>query len=773
MKGRCAGWLSREFPDEGNGVRQGEVDSSDAFALFIDDLDNEIERAERRAGRKLGIPLIGTNDASTGDRVSALKHADDTVILATSEDDAQILLEAVARWCEKWQISPNPDKCEVIVFSRNTQIKPTLRLLGKVLKVVDSTIYLGYKLHRSGCWLPHVERRITKAENWDRIAVQLLGHKGGATAELAADTRDATAEVGTLYGAEFWGTSSPSPSQDPVDKHQANIGKQILHVRQNTEAVGVLTELGWTTTSITAWKQRMMFWWRLGRSKSRLLDMLEWQTTQSSAGTPCVASAGQPDTISKASPPAPSEYNWWRVTHAEVERLESLSGQSGQVLRNLSRKKFTAIVEQVAWKTDFKNRANIWRNSSRLKSYGYAIEEHTLRDPKICSWKKLRAGYLPYVSGHYHVRLLAMTRLGILPIEIETGRWSNTPREQRFCTTVGGCGGTSCGVIGDTWHFLRECKNLHSTPIESIWYCPNDENPSNWWRRVARNLEIRWREKSNAASQNIYDTPGVAHLDADETSWKRPTILDPGSKPPSGLAAEVFTDGSKKTELTHAGWGMWGVILNTHTNEPTMIIEAKGPVPTDNGDPAYIGAEKGTNMTGELTGIYKALREVQENIEKGGKILLRFDCIPALMLACGLWRSKMNNALVRTLNEMWSAVTETHEIFCLHSKGHTDIHGNKCADALADEGAKAESDVFKFRTIDEVGGPVRFAEKYVCGDCGRDCDMERKYAGKRRARKMKRLRNENEHHWKAIENHLRHIGAAGGEQVSDFEPDHE
>ena len=262
-------------------------------------------------------------------------------------------------------------------------------------------------------------------------------------------------------------------------------------------------------------------------------------------------------------------------------------------------------------------------------------------------------------------------------------------------------------------------------------------------------------------------------MDADETSWKRPTILEPGSTPPSGLAAELFTDGSKKKEITHAGWGMWGVTLNTSTGEPTMIVEAKGPVPTCSDDPAFIGAERGTNMTGELTGIYKALKEVQENVEKGGKVLLRFDCIPALMLACGLWKSKVSDALIQTINSTWSAVTETHEIICMHAKGHTDIYGNKRADELADEGAKSESDTFKYRTIDEVGGPVRFAEKYVRGDCGRDCDMERKYAGKKRARKMKKLRNENENHWKAIENHLRHIGAAGREQVSDFEPGHD
>ena len=39
------------------------------------------------------------------------------------------------------------------------------------------------------------------------------------------------------------------------------------------------------------------------------------------------------------------------------------------------------------------------------------------------------------------------------------------------------------------------------------------------------------------------------------------------------------------------------------------------------------------------------------------------------------------------------------------------------------------------------------------------------YAGKKRARKMKRLHEiqKTEQHWKAIESHLRHIGAAGAE----------
>lgn len=44
-------------------MRQGEIDSSDAFATFIDDLDAEIERHEMKTGKKLGIPQVATKNA--------------------------------------------------------------------------------------------------------------------------------------------------------------------------------------------------------------------------------------------------------------------------------------------------------------------------------------------------------------------------------------------------------------------------------------------------------------------------------------------------------------------------------------------------------------------------------------------------------------------------------------------------------------------------------------------------------------------------------------
>ena len=62
--GKTGTTTSAPVRDIGLGVRQGEIDSSDAFAAFIDDLDAQNERYELEIGKnKLGVPLIGNDEA--------------------------------------------------------------------------------------------------------------------------------------------------------------------------------------------------------------------------------------------------------------------------------------------------------------------------------------------------------------------------------------------------------------------------------------------------------------------------------------------------------------------------------------------------------------------------------------------------------------------------------------------------------------------------------------------------------------------------------------
>ena len=83
------------------------------------------------------------------------------------------------------------------------------------------------------------------------------------------------------------------------------------------------------------------------------------------------------------------------------------------------------------------------------------------------------------MDSKYHVRLLAMARLGLLPIEIEEGRWRGVRREERLCAL-------GCGVVGDMHHFLNRCAALatdgvgaldrHNTELE------NTKSPLFFWR---------------------------------------------------------------------------------------------------------------------------------------------------------------------------------------------------------------------------------------------------------------------------------------------------
>ena len=123
---------SDEKPDVGRGTRQGEVESSDAFAAFIDDLDAEIERREEVLGRKLGIPLVGVAQ-TRADTIPTLKHADDTVVMATSAEDLQILLDVLTIWCQKWQITPNTAKSKCVVFAKTKQ--PTPKITFPIVRV--------------------------------------------------------------------------------------------------------------------------------------------------------------------------------------------------------------------------------------------------------------------------------------------------------------------------------------------------------------------------------------------------------------------------------------------------------------------------------------------------------------------------------------------------------------------------------------------------------------------------------------------------------------
>lgn len=64
-----------------------------------------------------------------------------------------------------------------------------------------------------------------------------------------------------------------------------------------------------------------------------------------------------------------------------------------------------------------------------------------------------------------------------------------------------------------------------------------------------------------------------------------------------------------------------------------------GHVVTDTQDARYLGAERATNNTAELTAIACALRYVCDD-QSGRPVLIRYDSLYAGNMAAGVWRAR-------------------------------------------------------------------------------------------------------------------------------------
>ena len=162
----------------------------------------------------------------------------------------------------------------------------------------------------------------------------------------------------------------------------------------------------------------------------------------------------------------------------------------------MSKDAFRYLISAYLWQQEFEHRLAACKANARLEFITTELTQLAAEDLRT---KKQRtrwpgAPYISFVDSKFHARLLAMTRLGLLPIQIEVGRWRGVPREQRLC-----CLG--CGKIEDTDHFLNGCAYIETKPIDSLnRYTQNRDakaNPLKYWRDIARRLECRWRERTH------------------------------------------------------------------------------------------------------------------------------------------------------------------------------------------------------------------------------------------------------------------------------------
>jgi len=163
--------------------------------------------------------------------------------------------------------------------------------------------------------------------------------------------------------------------------------------------------------------------------------------------------------------------------------------------------------------------------------------------------------------------------------------------------------------------------------------------------------------------------------------------------PPRGVVA-VYTDGGCRgnrgvdaNKTQPAGWGFVAV------RDGDVLAERWGPVVLDAKHPHFLGAEKCSNNTGELSGIAEALLWLRDEETRAGPAVLCYDSTYAANITSGKFQAKANRELARMCRGLFGeeCVRRHRQLDFEHVKGHSGDVFNDRADALVQRGVAGEA----------------------------------------------------------------------------------
>ena len=172
------------------GVRQGCILSPRLFNMYTEYIMRAAEIDELNIGIRIG-----------GRRISNLRYADDTTIIAENEQDLKKLVNKIADKSNEAGLKLNLKKTTFMTTGEANSIV----IRGEEIKMVDKVNYLGVTIKRNGNITEEIKRRIVLG----KIATQKL-QKFINDAGISLRTKKQLIETMiypiVLYGCESWTT---------------------------------------------------------------------------------------------------------------------------------------------------------------------------------------------------------------------------------------------------------------------------------------------------------------------------------------------------------------------------------------------------------------------------------------------------------------------------------------------------------------------------------------------------------------------------------------
>jgi hypothetical protein len=318
------------------------------------------------------------------------------------------MLTKISQWGRKWHIKFNKNKSHVVHYRKNRNSKTDCKffLCNEELKLVDRYKYLGVVLQE------HLDFTATS-----EILAGAGGRALGSLLNKYKKLNGLSYNVFTKlfrtcicpildYGSEIWGAQK----YHKIDQIQNRAMRAYLGVHKFAPIAGIQGEMGWTSSLVRRQSNMLRYWNHLLKlDRNRITKrVFLWDREQTSHG--------------------------WAF---DISQLFTNMGKS-EIYENMH----TMSLEN-AWAILHEKECQNWSNSVQNLP--------KLRTFKIFKTQFKTEEYV-HIRNRKHRSLLSQLRLGILPLEIETGRWKSIDEPNRLCKLC------SSDKVENEHHFLFECQ---------------------------------------------------------------------------------------------------------------------------------------------------------------------------------------------------------------------------------------------------------------------------------------------------------------------------
>ena len=396
---RLNGYLTDYFSTL-SGVRQGDVLSPNLFSIYINDLLVEL-RAHKKESE-----IILTN---------VLAYADDIVLIAEDEQELQRLINIVKDWCTKWKMHINISKTKIVHYRKIRRSRSVFHFKwgDHEIEITNGYRYLGIFLDEFLNFKTHTANIINAAGRALGKILSKFAYFKNVGYTTFTKLFENYVEPIIMYGISILGTK-----KFYFEKIQQRAIRYFLGLHPRCPIPALFGEMGWVPIRF-----------------KRLISMCR---------------------------------TWNRHIFMDENRInKQVFVNSLHRLQNNWCSEFRNICEDLNFVDSFENLSDINVNTFKMNVHEFAESQWRLNvesKPKLRNYKlyKTELSPEPYVTknlNRYKRSIFAQLRCGILPLNVEIGRFRGVEFENRLCNLC------NLNEVETETHFLLECPAFNRNPL--------------------------------------------------------------------------------------------------------------------------------------------------------------------------------------------------------------------------------------------------------------------------------------------------------------------